>query len=52
MLDQFNILTADTRRATLSAMALLSILLLLCCISKWILWSFTAFFTLFAIFLA
>lgn len=51
MLDQFNLLDFDSRRATLSAMSILSILLLLCCLNKWVLYSFTAFFTLFALFL-
>lgn len=52
MLEQFNYLDVDTQKATLSAMTLLSILLLLCCVSKWILYLFTAFFTCYAIFLA
>jgi hypothetical protein len=50
-MDMFSVMDADSRRATFSAMAILSILFLLCCISKWILWGFTAIFTLFAIYL-
>lgn len=48
----FSVLDADTKRATLSAMTLLSLILILCCISRWVLYFLTAVFTLFAIYLA
>jgi hypothetical protein len=52
MFENFNVLDVDSRRATLSAMTILSILLLLCCLSKWILYGFTALFIVFALILA
>lgn len=48
MLDQFNLLDVDTQKATLSAVSIVAILLALCCISQWILWGFTALFSIFA----
>lgn len=51
MLDQFNALNVDSRKATFSAISLLAIILLLCCISKWILYTLTAFSVIYAMFL-
>ena len=52
MLEQLDVLNADTQRSTFAAMSILSILFLLECISKWILWAFTGIFCVFALVLA
>lgn len=49
--DVLNSLDPDTSRAVFAAISILSILFLIACISKWILYGLTAIFTLFAIFL-
>ena len=51
MINSFDSLTINDRRATMSAMSLVSVLLILCCISKWILYIFTIGFTVYALIL-
>ena len=52
MLDQLNSLDVDTQRATLTAVTIVALLLLVCCLSKWLLYAFTGIFSIYALFLA